>query len=151
MLELVRVTLKDKDKITEILTASFNEDSKLYFGQDVLGGPPGYDNGEIASKVISNRNSHAYFVYHHQEKIAFISINTYHREIDYFCVLPAYMNQGYGSQIWLMMENIYGEQDWMLETPSYSKRNHHFYEKLGFKKVGEKEYSMDTKSFIFKK
>ena len=48
------------------------------------------------------------------------------------------------------LEEEYTEaRTWMLETPDYSKRNHHFYEKCGFKKIGEHVFEDGGKSFVF--
>lgn len=149
-LNLKRIRVEDSEAITNILTKSFNYDTQLYFGEGAEDGPKGYDSGEIANKVL-NDGSHSYLVYTEDCELAFISVDINKREVRYFCVLPKYIGQGYGKKIWSQMEELYGNDDWIVETPSYSISNHYFYEKLGFIKTGEKSYGENAKSFMFKK
>ena len=51
---------------------------------------------------------------------------------------PEYQDSGFGSQIMIFLETEYPSvKKWTLSTPHLNYRNHHFYEKFGFKKVGE--------------
>lgn len=150
-MKLEKIFPKDKELLTKILTESFNFDTRRYFGKDAEGGPPGYNDGSLAEKILQNQRCHSYFVKVHHEVIGFISMDIFAREVRYFCLLPKYIGQGYGTKIWQMVENIYGKDGWFLETPDYSVTNHYFYEKLGFKKVGEKPYTKEDSSFIFQK
>ena len=53
-----------------------------------------------------------------------------------------YMNMGIGSWIINKLQHMYPQvKIWTLETPDYATRNHHFYEKNGFKliEITEKE------------
>nr|WP_161841951.1 GNAT family N-acetyltransferase [Enterococcus sp. JM4C] len=48
--------------------------------------------------------------------------------VEYFCLLPDFSGRGVGSTAWQLFEQ--GQTGiWRLETPDYSKRNHHFYQK----------------------
>lgn len=63
---------------------------------------------------------------------------------------PACASKGIGSMVWKDIEKEYNEAKiWILETPDYSKRNHHFYEKCGFEKIGEHVFKDGAKSFVF--
>ncbi|WP_269083163.1 GNAT family N-acetyltransferase [Ornithinibacillus californiensis] len=47
-------------------------------------------------------------------------------------------NKGLGSQIMQLIEREFPKAtEWSLDTPHLNTRNHHFYEKLGYEKVGE--------------
>jgi len=46
---------------------------------------------------------------------------------------------------------MFPEKKWQVETPAYSLRNHRFYKKLGFKKIGERAYDSETTAFLFEK
>lgn len=47
-------------------------------------------------------------------------------------------NKGLGSRIMKLIELKFPNAvEWGLDTPHLNKRNHYFYEKLGYKKVGE--------------
>jgi GNAT superfamily N-acetyltransferase len=53
-----------------------------------------------------------------------------------------FQNKGLGSLIIKLMEfELPLIKDWSLYTPYLNKRNHHFYEKLGYIKIGEKYLS----------
>lgn len=65
---------------------------------------------------------------------------------------PTIKNTGIGHKIWQHIEDTYLQAKvWKLETPDYSKRNHHFYEKCVFLFVGENTYPNGEKSFSYKK
>ena len=145
--------LIDKDKIflEKVLIDSFNEDSERAFGSGKKEGPPGYDNGELAKKILNDRKANKLVI---QVNEIDCGILIYQKEptqvIDYFCILPVYANKGLGSEVWRMFEqNKTGV--WVLETPDFSIRNHHFYEKNGFQKIAEKTYGPKAKSFVFQK
>lgn len=67
---------------------------------------------------------------------------------------PEFQSQGLGQQIMRMIEGEFpNAKKWTLETPYQSYRNHHFYEKLGYKKIGESQPDKhnDFKVFIYEK
>ena len=50
----------------------------------------------------------------------------------------AYQNKGLGSRVMKLVEDKFPQtRKWYLDTPKLNPRNHHFYEKLGYKKTGE--------------
>lgn len=53
-------------------------------------------------------------------------------------IIPALQNKGIGTQTISFTERELSRvKKWALHTPYLSYRNHHFYEKLGYSKVGE--------------
>jgi GNAT superfamily N-acetyltransferase len=51
---------------------------------------------------------------------------------------PAAQNHGIGKQAIDFLERFFpSAKKWSLDTPYLNFRNHHFYEKMGYKKVGE--------------
>lgn len=53
-----------------------------------------------------------------------------------------FQNQGIGQEaLKLMFEKHSDVHKWTLGTPNWAVRNHHFYERVGFKKVLETEVS----------
>ena len=146
-----RLTEKDLFFLEKVLLESFNEDSERVFGKGYKNGPPGYDNGELAKKIVHNRQMTKLVI---QINEMDCGVLIYHQEetyvVDYFCILPLYADKGLGSEVWRVFEEDKGGV-WILETPDYSVRNHHFYKKNGFVKVAEKSYGPKAKSFIFKK
>lgn len=66
-----------------------------------------------------------------------------HFELQDFCILPEYQNDGYGRKAMELMEKLYPNVEiWSLSTLLYSVRNQHLYEKMGYKKIGETEGSV---------
>jgi len=63
-----------------------------------------------------------------------------HYELGRIYVDPDFQNQGIGQQAVKLMFRAFPEVNrWTLGTPSWAIRNQHFYEKLGFEKLGETE------------
>lgn len=55
-------------------------------------------------------------------------------------VAMSYQNKGVGKMLMEYLDTIFKDaRIWTLETPYKSYRNHHFYEKLGYVKIGETE------------
>ena len=125
MIELIEATIEEQGKITEIMTASFNYDTAFYFGKDATDGPEGYSDGSLATKILTDSTSQTWLISYQGEIAGFLTIDSQKWEVQYFCLF--------------------------LETPAYSTRNHAFYEKLDFAKVGEKEYPNGSKSFLYEK
>jgi RimJ/RimL family protein N-acetyltransferase len=63
-----------------------------------------------------------------------------------------YQNKGLGSRIIQLMESEFPLiKDWSLYTPYLNKRNHHFYEKLGYIKIGEVQVTEKLQLFKYEK
>lgn len=57
-------------------------------------------------------------------------------KIEYFFISPASQNQGIGSEVMRLVEQMYDTvAKWFLLTPHEDYENHHFYEKLGYAKA----------------
>ena len=151
MIELIEATIEEQEKITEIMTASFNYDTAFYFGKDATDGPEGYSDGSLATKILTDSTSQTWLISYQGEIAGFLTIDSQKWEVQYFCLFPLFINQGMGTKTWEKIEEYFGHRPWFLETPAYSTRNHAFYEKLDFAKVGEKEYPNGSKSFLYEK
>lgn len=63
-----------------------------------------------------------------------------------------YQNKGLGSKIIQLMESEFPLiRDWSLYTPYLNKRNHHFYEKLGYIKISEVQVTEKLLLFKYEK
>ena len=61
-------------------------------------------------------------------------------EIRYFYISPEYQNKKIGTGVMALIEKKYKKiKKWWLFTPYKEFRNHYFYEKIGYKKVGESQ------------
>jgi GNAT superfamily N-acetyltransferase len=64
-----------------------------------------------------------------------------HARVDRFYIEPAFQNRGIGSKVITLMEEMYPRvKIWSLDTIQKSTRNHIFYEKNGYEKIGENDY-----------
>lgn len=67
-------------------------------------------------------------------------------------VAPAYQNRGIGQKaLEFLFCEISDAVSWELITPHKSIRNHHLYEKMGFRKIDEHRQSPSLVLFVYKK
>lgn len=151
MISFREVVSTDQEFLKELLVESFNSDSELALGKGIKLGPPGYDNGILAKKIVMDTLRVNLIILVENQKCGLLVYSEDEiKEIHYFCLLPKYINQSIGTKVWREFEkDKLGV--WQLETPDYSLRNHAFYQKNGFKKIGEKCYGTNSKSFVFEK
>ncbi|MCC4834860.1 GNAT family N-acetyltransferase [Shewanella sp. 1_MG-2023] len=71
-------------------------------------------------------------------------------EIKYFFITPDFQDKRIGSQVVKQLESHYPRVTcWSLVTPFKAFRNHHFYEKLGYVKVGEVQPDINEPFWLF--
>lgn len=140
----------DIELLTPIMKSAFDSDTKMHrdFEED---GPKGYDNGQLLKKLMQVKDSESKVIYLDSRIIGSYTIIKYGDiyKLEMFFINPDYGSQGIGTRVLKDIESSYNGKTWLVETPDYSKRNHHFYEKCGFKKINEKIYEDGEKSFIF--
>jgi GNAT superfamily N-acetyltransferase len=136
MFSIIRAKVEDAPELLKVKINSFREEAKMYGS-----GPPGYDSLEELIKGIENG---FVFKFVKDEKIiggmGIYDKGDLHYRIGSIYIDLDYQNHGIGS----LAMNFIGKEfayvrKWTLETPYQSYRNHHFYEKFGFKKIGETE------------
>lgn len=143
----------DKVWLTEVMTAAFNYDTAIHRTDTKEDGPPGYDDGTLAEKMLRTADLLIYTIIVDQKRIGFLSFSVVGTlgTLEKFCLLPIYINQGFGTKAWQLLEEQQSCKKWVLETPDYSLTNHYFYEKCGFIRTGKKKYDDDSYSIIFEK
>ncbi len=149
-------TEEDIPILTDIMTRTFDDDTQKHLGE-LKGGPPGYDTGEFFQQwMIEQEKSTGYKIILDDKIIgAFIVfISDLGKNIlGTIFIDPDYQNKGIGTKTWKYIEEMYsGAISWILNTPGWAKRNHHFYEKkCGFKKIDERPEEGVGTLFIFQK
>jgi hypothetical protein len=145
----------DYEILCKIMTSAFNEDTAIHTNiqED---GPTGYNDGSLIKKLNEHENFENIKIIYKDNIVGAYTIgikenNEYSLEMLYLD--PNYREDHLGSIIWKDIEQKYtAAKKWMVETPDYSKRNHHFYaKKCGFTFVKENIYDNGAKSFIFQK
>lgn len=148
MIKIEKADASDSEVLTEISKNAFNDSSRR-FGNGLNSGPPGYDSVEASSNIISSKLTYKII---YDDKIAgwlFVTnLGNGNYELSNICIDPIYQNKGIGSKaLELLEKTIRDAVKWRLVTVPYSKRNHHFYEKLGYVKIGLE----DNYFFIYEK
>jgi Acetyltransferases len=136
MISIIRAKVEDAPEILKVKMSSFREEVEIYGS-----GPPGYDSLEELMKGIEK--GFVFKFIKEGEIIGGMGIydkGDLHYRIGSIYVDLDYQNQGIGSLAMNFIEKEFAYvRRWTLETPYKSYRNHHFYEKFGFKKIGETE------------
>jgi len=132
-----RATPEDAEALVRVQIAAFHNDAEIYPGV-ALGGPPGYDSVDSVFQMIAEDD---YYKIIADGQIAggivVLDRGAGHMHLDVLYVDPAAHNRGIGTQAMHFIERTYPATKWTLDTPLYATRNHHFYEKFGYVRVGE--------------
>ncbi len=134
MISIIRAKYEDAAEILKVKISAFSEEVELYGS-----GPPGYDSLEEQIEAIEN--GYVFKFVKDGKIIGGMGIydkgNLYYRIGSIFVDLDCH-NQGIGTLAMNFLEKEFSYvHKWSLETPYKSYRNHHFYEKFGFRKIGE--------------
>ena len=63
--------------------------------------------------------------------------------------MPEFRNKGYAQQAILAAEQLYGSDNWKLDTILQEEGNIHLYEKLGYRRTGKIDKINDAMDIIF--
>lgn len=155
-LQLDPATTEDIPELTRVMTRAFDDDSQKHLGKPT-GGPSGYDDGDFFRKWMPYQESVTYKIVAEGKTVGgiIVWIYTHGRNVlGTIFVDPDRQDQGIGTRAWSLIEELYpATKSWTLGTPSWATKNHHFYEKNGFKKIREEpaEDIPGGVSFIYSK
>ncbi|MDP6666188.1 MAG: GNAT family N-acetyltransferase [Dehalococcoidia bacterium] len=145
-------TEDDIPEITGVMARAFDDDSRRFRGID-KGGPPGYDNGDFlrqwmpvgkAYKVIeAGRIAGCFIVFTDNPASGENWLGT-------IFIDPEFQDRGTGAQAMEFVHESFPARVWRLETPDWATRNHHFYEKFGYRKIVEHPVE-DMISFVYER
>lgn len=140
MVSIKKAEPQDANEMLEARISSFQDENKIY-GY----GPPGYDS--IKNILGGIERGTSYKILYQGKIVGGISVDYIdegHYNLKGIYIDLEYHNKGIGTfAMRLLEENFPDAVKWSLETPYLSIRNHHFYEKMGFVKVGETEPEAD--------
>jgi len=141
---IIRTTEKDATVLLAIQKEAFLDDLKRY--NDQATNPANESLARLTTKI---QNFTHYTIWLHDEIIGGIDIRELknnHFRLHRIFLAKTHQNKGFGSHLMQWIENQFPSAlEWHLDTPHLNTRNHHFYEKLGYVKVGEHRIS---ESFI---
>jgi ribosomal protein S18 acetylase RimI-like enzyme len=136
-IDFEQATPADAEALVEVQIAAFHDDARLHPGVP-MGGPPGYDSVQRMLATIDRGECHKISL--DGEIIGGIIVidqGAGHFHLDVLVVDPAHHNQGIGTEAMAFIERTFPAKFWTLDTPTFATRNQHFYERLGFVRVGE--------------
>ena len=95
-----------------------------------------------------------YFIMADGEKVGVIRVidccdGKTRKRISPIFIMPAYRGRGYAQQAITAIEELYGEDNWSLDTILQEKGNCHLYEKMGYHRVGNIEHINDRMDIVF--
>lgn len=136
MILLEHATLPDAEVLLAAKIDAFSCDVALY-GY----GPPDYDSLEDISCAIVKPENRYFKILKDGVLVGGVcacDLDSGHFHLNSIYVFTAQQSGGTGTAAMRLLFGMFPEaQQWTLETPYLSIRNHHFYEKLGFVKTGE--------------
>ena len=142
--------ISDAELLKDIAVSGFKENFEKYGHY-----PPGLESIEWHQDKIRNE---IYYKILYNSKIiggAYLAQHPNHEmKIEFIFLSPDYHGKKIGTQVMTLIEGKHKKiKKWSLFTPYKDFRNHHFYEKLGYLKVGEikPDESTDFKLFHYEK
>ena len=136
-IDFEQATPADAEDLVRVQIAAFHDDARLHPGVEI-GGPDGYDSVEVLLAKIARGECHKVSL--DGEIIGAFTVidqDAGHFHLDVLAIDPAHHNKGFGTQAMWFIERTFPATVWTLDTPSFATRNQHFYERLGFVRVGE--------------
>jgi GNAT superfamily N-acetyltransferase len=151
LVRLRRAVPADGPTLLACQIAAFQHDSVLY-PEIPVGGPPDYTS--LAVLLQRMNDGICYVIEADEQSVGGILIydeGAGHAHLELIYLDPAQHSRGIGSQALKQLEALHPTMTlWTLHTPAWALRNHHFYEKLGYNKVGE-DFIDDTPLFAYEK
>jgi GNAT superfamily N-acetyltransferase len=138
MIHFQKARPEDAEALTEVQVRTFDDDARQFAGQPG-GGPPGYDSVDWQLRMMK-RGIYYKILADDQIVGGFIlfDMRRRHFNLGRIFIDPNWQNQGIGTQAIEFMEKAFPYvKKWSLDTPHWAQRNHHFYAKMGYVKVGE--------------
>ena len=151
----LRVCPVDYGILTKIMISAFNEDTSMHtdLKED---GPTGYNDGCLIKLLYEHENYESYKIIYNNNTVGAYTVAIMPNSeygLKMLFIDPKYRERHLGIIVWKDIEEKYVDaKKWTVETPDYSKRNHHFYtKKCGFVFHRENICPNGAKSFVFEK
>lgn len=137
-IKIQRTNVNEVEALLNIQMKAFKEDLNIY--QDYETSPATESKERLLRKI---NNSFHYTVFMGDVIIGGIEVRKLSETQFYLnrvYLSPDYQNHGIGFKLMKFVESEFPEAlEWTLSTPYLNYRNHHFYEKFGYKKIGEQK------------
>jgi L-amino acid N-acyltransferase YncA len=144
MITIEKARIQDAGELVQVKINAFQDEVALYGS-----GPPEYDSVDNQAKAI--QFGYYYKIMENKRIIGGMGVydkGNGHFRIGSIFVDMEHQNQAIGSLAMEFIDKEFPEvTKWTLETPYLSFRNHHFYEKFGFVKVGQTDPEPERNGF----
>ena len=147
---LVKVTREDLETVWRMQIDAFSGLLNTYQDYDMSPG------AEPIEKIIARfemPGSVYYFIMAEGEKVGVIRVvdknDGSRKRISPLWIMTEYRGRGYAQQAITAVEELYGSDNWSLDTILQEKGNCHLYEKMGYHRVGEIEHINDKMDIVF--
>ena len=139
MLRFEKARPEDARTLAFVSGRAFDDD--IHYGAPGKGGPPGYKSDLWQMRMMARGHYYKIILPEAGEAIigGFIVFqNSFGDcELGRIFIDPEYQNQGIGTQTMAFMESTFPEaRRWTLGTTLWNLRTQHFYEKVGYVKIG---------------
>ena len=148
--KLIKVTREDLETVWRMQIDAFSELLDRYKDYDMSPG------AEQVDKIIARfeiPGSVYYFIEAEGEKVGVIRVvdknDGSRKRISPLWIMAEYRGKGYAQQAITAVEEIYGEDNWSLDTILQEKGNCYLFEKMGYHRVGEIEHINDRMDIVF--
>ncbi|MDP4108992.1 MAG: GNAT family N-acetyltransferase [Bacillota bacterium] len=142
MITIAKAGKEDAEKLVSAKKDAFSWDVNIY-GY----GPPEYDSIDKQIETLENEKVRYFKILDGDTVVGGMCVfllGKKHCHLGALYIIQAYQNKKIGTKAVEFLFNAFPEYNkWTLETPYKSFRNHHFYEKLGFRKTGETKPEAD--------
>ncbi len=147
ILEIKKATIQYLENLTITMTEAFADDILLY-------GEPPYGNDPVSEIVKEIKNNQCFVFIYNNEIIGgmyLVKMSKNEYRLKRIWLSRCKQNIGIGSKLLKEIElMIIGAKKIALDTPYRSYRNQYFYEKNGYKKIGEKRIESNELSNLDK-
>jgi len=137
----------DVELLRDIALKAFRDDSILYGKM-----PPDIDS--VKWHIMHIKSGMYYKIIYERKTVGGIKLFDFgngHFRLGTIYIDPDYHNKKIGTEAISLIEKQFSHvKKWSLDTPYKSYRNHHFYEKLGYVKIGEECPEHDKEFYLFK-
>ena len=149
-IELVPAGREDIEQLWKMQVEAFQELLDRYQDYDTNPASEGVD--RIRERY-DQPDSVYYFIADGQERVGVIRIidrkDGSRKRISPIWIMPAYRGHGYAQQAIRKAEELYGSENWCLDTILQEKGNLYLYEKMGYHQTGKVEKINDMMDIVF--
>lgn len=147
---LVIVTREDLETVWRMQIDAFSELLDRYKDYDISPGAEPVDN--VIARFEQPWTTY-YFIEAEGEKVGVVRVvdknDGSRKRISPLWIMAEFRGRGYAQQAITAVEEIYGSDNWSLDTILQEKGNCHLYEKMGYHQTGKIEHINDRMDIVF--